>query len=164
MKLELLKNQNYAELADQVKEITESKSEDNLYEIIGNALYDSGLELAPQGYTEAAIPLSMNLKTMNYDFLKSVNFVEDTTPISKSEAMKKGKGLWKRIKTELCSNNKIKDFFTGDSNLKDNLKMLIPIILGLVSSTLALGPLGLTIAVTIIALLIKIGYQEYCEI
>lgn len=164
MKLELLKNQNYDELANQVQEIIDTKSKDDLYEIIGNALYDSGLDVSPEDYPEAAISLAIDINTKNFDFLKSVNFVEDTSPISKAEAKKKGKGLWKRIKTELCSNEKIRDFFTGNSDLKDNLKVIIPIILGLISSTLTLGPLGLAVAVAIIALLIKVGYQAYCEI
>lgn len=48
MKLELLKNQNYDELANQVQEIIDTKSKDDLYEIIGNALYDSGLDVSPK--------------------------------------------------------------------------------------------------------------------
>ncbi|MFA5298250.1 MAG: hypothetical protein WC389_08605 [Lutibacter sp.] len=164
MKLATLENQDYAQLAEQVQAIVESKSDDNLYEIIGNALYDSGLDIAPDEYPEAAIPITFDEKTVNFSILKSMKFVEDTTPISKSEAQRKGKKLWQRIKKELCGNEKIKDFFTGESNLKENLKTIIPIILGLISSTLALGPLGLAIAVAIIALLFKVGYQSYCEI
>lgn len=159
-----LENQNSNLLASQLQQIINSKSEENLYEIIGNALYDSGLQISSLQYPEATIPITLNEDSTNFNILESIKFIEDTTAITKVEAIIRGKGLLKRIKTQLCTNETIKNFFTGDNKLTDNLKVIIPIILSLISSTLALGPVGLAIAVALIALLIKIGYEAYCAV
>lgn len=68
----------------------------------------------------------------------------------------------KRIKSFVCSNKQIKDLITSETKLKDHLKSGIPVVLGLVSTSLSLGPVGMVIAITIIAWLIKKGYQKYC--
>lgn len=164
MALAALQNQDYEQLAQQVQNISKIKKEDELFEIIGNALYDSGLDVSPLSFPEATIPVTIDGETLKFNALNSLNFVEDTEPLTKEEAKKKGKGLFKRIKNELCGNESIKEFFTGKSDLKDNLKIILPVVLGLVSSTLTLGPIGLAIAVAVIALLLKVGYEAYCEI
>lgn len=164
MALATLEQQDYDQLAKQVQIISETKQEDELFEIIGNALYDSGLDVSPANFIEATIPVAFDRTTLKFNILETIQFVENTEPITKEEAKKKGKKLLKRIKNELCSNEGVKDFFTGNSDLKDNLKVIIPLVLGLVSSTLTLGPIGLAIAVAVIALLLKVGYEAYCEI
>lgn len=164
MNLAILEEQDYEKLAQDILEVSETKSEDELFEILGNALYDSGLDVAPESYDEAAIAVTFGEKATQFNILQTLDFVADSEPLAKKEAKKRGKGLFRRIKKAICSNEKIRDFLTGETELKDYLKTGIPVLLGLISSSLTLGPIGLAIATVIIALLIKVGYQKFCGI
>ena len=162
--LAILENQDYEELANEVQQIASTKSEDSLYEILGNAIYDSGLEISPIGFPEATMFRIRIKNSQKFNLIKTMDFVQNSAPLTKEEAKKEGKSLFQRIKKEICTNEKIKEFFTGESALRDYLKTIIPIILAIISSSLTLGPIGLAIAVAILALLIKVGYQAYCDI
>lgn len=70
----------------------------------------------------------------------------------------------KRIKQAICSNETIRELLTSEEKLKNHLKAAIPIVLGFISTSLSLGPIGLVLAIGAIAILIKIGYQKYCKI
>ncbi len=162
--LTTLENQDYEELAKEVQQIADTKSEDSLYEILGNAMYDSGLAVSPESFSEATT-LRVSIKSnQKFNLIKAMDFVQNSTSLSKEEAKREGKSLFQRIKREICTNEKIKEFFTGNNALSDYLKTVIPIILAIISSSLALGPIGLAITVAILALLIKVGYQAYCGV
>ncbi len=60
MNYAILEEQDYSELAQQIQEVAETKSEDELFEILGKALYESGLEVAPESYEVAAIPITFD--------------------------------------------------------------------------------------------------------
>lgn len=162
--LATLENQDYEELANEVQKIADTKSEDSLYAVLGNALYNSGLEVAPYDYPEAVMAITSIKSKHKVDFIKTIDFVGNAVPMAKIDAKEQGKGFFQRIKKEICTNEKIREFFTGKSALADHLKIIIPIILGLISSSLALGPIGLAIVITILALILKVGYQTYCDI
>lgn len=89
--------------------------------------------------------------------------MEYSQPQAVEIANQKGRKLFERIKKAVCTNKEIRNFFTGDKDLQYYLKIGIPVILALVSPSLALGPLGLAIAVIIISLILKVGYEVYCE-
>lgn len=162
MNLALLENKDTEQLAEQIDEIVNTKSKEQLFEIIGRGLYDSGLEVSDSNFPEATMPIFSD--NLNKAFLKSINFVEEDSVITATQARRKGKKLIARIKHEFCSNESIKKLFTGDGELKDYLKIIIPSVLAIVSSTLTLGTIGLAIAVSIIAIVIKSGYKSYCNL
>jgi hypothetical protein len=155
-------NQNDDELAKEVQQITGTQSEESLYGVLCHALYNGGLEVAPLDYFEPVMAIASIKSKQKINFIKTLDFVGSAVPLAESEAKKQGKSFFQRIKKEICT--KIREFFTGGNTLREYLQTLIPIILGIISSSLALGPIGLAIAVAILALLIKVGYQAYCRI
>lgn len=89
MNLALLENQDYEKMAQDILETSKTKSEDELFEILGNALYDSGLEISPEDYEEATIPISFEADTKQFNVFKTLNYVANSEPVSSKNS--KGK-------------------------------------------------------------------------
>ena len=82
-------------------------------------------------------------------------------------AVESGKSFWQRLKDQIknaiCTNSTIKDFFTGDATLGKTLRVIVPIILTAIGITV-INPMLMAALVACISLLIKAGYNAYCEI
>ena len=103
-----------------------------------------------ESYAEAIIPLGdeplLRNRYINFQILLSVKLILI---------------FWKCINFNF--NSKIKELLEGDGTLKDYLIAGIPLILAALSIA-ALNPLALAIIAAVFALIIKVGFQAYCEI
>lgn len=162
-----LSEQDIEKMAQEIMEITESKSEDELFELIGNALHDSGLTVSTSESFSVIEPKMYDQHVENFNFVKSLAYVADTQPLSPHDAKQEGKKFWQRFKDKvrniICNDPEIRKLLEGDGTLKEYLKVLIPLILTALGLA-ALNPILLAIVVAIIALIIKIGIKAYCEL
>ena len=82
-------------------------------------------------------------------------------------AVEGGGNLWQRLKEKIrhfvCTSEIIKKFFEGGGSLKEAIKTLVPIIIGALGIG-AINPFILAAIVAIISLIIKEGYNKFCEI
>jgi len=87
--------------------------------------------------------------------------------LTKANAKKEGKKFWKRFKDKLqkniCNDPKIKELLAGKGSLKDYLITGIPLVLAALGLGV-LNPVTLAIIATVFALIIKVGFEAYCEI
>jgi hypothetical protein len=113
------------------------------------------------------MPKMFNEGTEKFSMKKSMNFVSETEPLQPIEAEAEGRRFWQRFKDKIrvtiCNDSKIKELLEGDGTLKDYLIAGIPLILAYLSIP-ALYPLALAIIAAVFALIIKVGFQAYCEI
>ncbi len=162
-----LTEQDFALMAEEIDEISEAQSEDSLFEIIGNMLHDSGLTVSNSESYEIVEPKIFNQKKQKFSLKKSVAFVADTNPLTPNEAQKEGKRFWVRFKKKLrsviCNDPKIRELLDGDGNLKDFLTAGIPLVLAALG-IIMLNPLALAIIATVFALIVKVGFQVYCDV
>jgi len=156
---------DFERMAQEINEISETQSEETLLTILGNALHDSGLTISSSNSFEILQPKMFNEGTEKFSMKKSMKFVSDTDPLSPNEAEEEGRRFWQRFKDKLrvtiCNDPKIKELFEGDGSLKNYLIIGIPLILAALSITL--NPLGLVIIATVFALILKVGFQAYCD-
>jgi hypothetical protein len=157
---------DFEKMAQEIQEISETQSEDSLLESLGNALHDSGLTISTANSFEILQPKAFNEATEKFSLKKSISFVADRTPITTSEAKEEGRKFWQRFKDKLrsaiCNDPKIKELLEGDGSLKDYLIAGIPLILSALGIG-ALNPLALAIVAAVVALIVKVGFQTYCE-
>lgn len=162
-----LSEQDLEKMAQEITEINESKSEEELFELIGNALHDSGLTVSTSEGFEVIEPKMYDEHVERFNFVKSLAYVADTQPLSPQDAKQEGKKLWQRIKDKvrnvICNDPEVRKLLEGGGTLKEYLKVLIPLILPALGLA-ALNPILLAIVVAIIALIIKIGVKAYCEL
>lgn len=162
-----LSEQDFEKMAQEIQEISEIESEDSLFEIMGNALHDSGLTVSTSDSFEILQPKAYNESLEKFNLMKSVKFVSDPEPLSNKEAKKEGKRFWKRfkdkLKTTICNDSKIKELLEGDGTLKEYLMAGIPLVLAALGIS-ALNPLAMAILATVFALILKVGFKAYCEI
>ena len=158
---------DFEKMAQEITEISETESEESLLATLGNALHDSGLTDTSSNSIEVLKPKMYNEGTEKFSMRKSMNFVSETEPLQPIEAEEEGRRFWQRFKDKLrvtiCNDSKIKELLEGDGALKDYLIAGIPLILAALSIA-ALNPLVLAIIAAVFALIIKVGFQAYCEI
>jgi len=162
-----LKEAQLAAMAEQIENLVEHKSEKDLYMALGNALYDSGLDVNDEGETELVSSKFFKAGNQKVNLNESFDFVSDPTPQDKEKSKESGKKFWDRCKEELrdfiCNNPEIKDLFTKKGKLRDFLEKVIPIIINALRMA-ALGQLGLIIVASVAALIGKVGFAAYCNI
>lgn len=158
---------DFEKMAQEIQEISDQQSEDALFESIGNALHDSGLTTASDNSFEIIQPKVFNEAKEKFSMKKAYSFVADTTPLTIEESKEEGKRFWGRFKDKLkatiCNDTKIKALLLGDGTLKEYLIAGIPLILAALGIA-ALNPLALAIVGAVMALIVKVGFQAYCEI
>jgi hypothetical protein len=161
-----LSEADFEKMAQEIQEISDSQTEDSLMEIIGNALHDSGLTTSSDNSFLILQPKAFNEGIEKFSLKKSVSFVADTAPLTSVEAKEEGRRFWRRFRDKLrnaiCNDSKIRELLEGDGNLKDYLIAGIPLILAALGIGV-LNPLALAIIATVVALIVKVGFQAYCE-
>ena len=99
--------------------------------------------------------------------LKSYDYVANVKPVTRTNANKEGKKFWKRFKKKkkkaICNDPKIKELMTGNGTLKDYLITGIPLVLAALGLGV-LNPVTLAIIAAVFALILKVGFEAYCEI
>lgn len=162
-----LTESDFEKMALEINEISQTKSESELLELIGNALHDSGMTVSTNDSFEIISPKMFDEGIERFSIVKSFNFVADTNALRPTDAKKEGEKLWKRLKDKLraviCNDPRIKELITESGTLKDFLIAGIPLLLGALGLGV-LNPVLLAIIAAIFALILKIGFQEYCEI
>ncbi|GAB3656769.1 hypothetical protein GCM10028791_28850 [Echinicola sediminis] len=162
-----LTEQDYEKMAMEINEISESKSENELFELIGNALHDIGLTVSTSSTTEIITPKMFDQNLEKFSLIKSLNFVADTASMAPEGAKREGRKLWKRIKeklrTVICNDPNIQALLKGEGTLKDYLKTGIPLVMTALGLA-ALNPVLLFIVTSVFALIIKTGFAAYCEV
>lgn len=166
MNLAQMTEADFEKMALEIDEISQTNSEEELLAVLGNALHDSGLTVSSSNSFEILQPKMFNEGLEKFSMRKSMRFVSDTEPLTKPEAEAEGKRFWKRFKEKLnvaiCNDVKIKELIETQGTLKDYLIAGIPLILSALSITF-LNPLALAIVAAVFALIIKVGFQAYCE-
>jgi len=162
-----LTEQDFEKMAREIQEISETRTEDNLYEAIGYALYDSGYAVATSNSFAILQPKMYNERVEKFNMQKSIDYVADIQPLKADEARKEGKRFWGRFKNTLkkviCSDEKVAKLINGEGTLKDYLITGIPLIITALGAS-ALNPVVLAIVAAVLALIVKIGFAAYCEI
>ncbi|PLX08130.1 MAG: hypothetical protein C0596_07470 [Marinilabiliales bacterium] len=156
---------DFEKMAQEINEISESNTEDEILKLIGNALHDSGMTVVDNNSKGIIKPKMYNPEKEKFNIVKSLNFVADTKSLTPKDAKKEGKKFWKRFKEELqeaiCSDDKIKKLMDGKGTLKEYLVVGIPMVLAALG--VALNPIFLAIIAAVFALIIKVGFRAYCE-
>jgi hypothetical protein len=163
-----LTEKQYADVESQVNYIVanNSKSLDEIYSALGRSIYFcKDLEL---GYINNN---KLFIKTpSDNDFLTAKNALDllsDHQSINKDAAIEGGKRYFARlkenIKKEICTNDTIRDFFTGETALDKALRIIIPIILTALGITI-MNPFIMAAIIAILVILLKVGYTTFCEI
>lgn len=161
-----LTESDFEKMALEINEISQTKSETELLELIGNALHDSGMTVSTNDSFEIIRPKMFDEGIERFSIVKSYSFVANTNALKPKDAKKEGEKLWKRLKDKLrkviCTDPKIKELITGNGTLKDFLIAGIPLLLAALGIS-TLNPVLLAIIAAIFALILKVGFQEYCE-
>lgn len=162
-----LTEQDFEKMAQEIQTISETKSENEIFELIGNALHDSGMTVSTSKTFDIIHPKMYNESLEKFSMEKSFDFVADTEPLTAEDAKEEGRNFWKRFKDKLksaiCNDSKIRDLLTGDGTLKDYLIAGVPLILAALGLG-AINPLLLAIIAAVFALIVKVGFQAYCEV
>ena len=165
--LSQMTEQDYEKMAQEINEISQTKSETELLELIGTALHDSGLTVSTNKSSQIVQPKMFNENKEKFSVLKSLNFVVESEPLTPDDAKNEGEKFWYRFKDKLqkviCSDSRIKELITGNGTLKDFIVAGIPLVL--VALGLAtINPIFLAIIAAVFALIVKVGFQAYCEL
>lgn len=162
-----MNDQDFEKMAAEIQKISKTSTEDVLYEAIGKALDDIGFAVAADKSFSIIQPKMVNAVGEKFSMMKSLNYVTNVKPVTKLNAKKEGKKFWKRFKDKLqkaiCNDPKIKELLTGNGTLKEYLIAGIPIILAAIGLSV-LNPVTLAIIAAVFALIIKVGFEAYCEI
>lgn len=166
VQLTQLTENDFEKMAQDINELSESNTENQLLMLIGNALHDSGMTFSTANSFELVTPKMFDQSIENVNLRNIVGFVAETHPLTPNEAENEGKGFWKRFKenlrVEICTNPTIKELMLGDGTLKDYLKVGIPLVLAALGLSV-INPLVLTIIAAVFALIIKVGFNAYCS-
>jgi predicted RND superfamily exporter protein len=83
------------------------------------------------------------------------------------EAEKEGKRFWNKfknsLKTIICNNPKIQELMNGEGDLTSYLKVITLLLLAALGITL-ITPILLAAIAAILAIIIKIGFNTYCDV
>jgi hypothetical protein len=147
-------------------EALKEQDEETLFEVIGNGLHDEGykvLEDDSLGIVEENVKQNQGGISLKMAF----EHVKKSDPLSTEEASNNGKKFMKRFNEKLrkliCSNERLSDIMKGNGSLKDFLMVGIPLGLGAIGIA-ALNPVWLAIIGSVLAIILKAGYQAYCEV
>lgn len=161
-----LSEADFEKMAQEITEISETQNERSLLTILGHALHDSGLKVSSANSFEILEPKTANKSNEKFNIKNSLRYVAETDPLTPDEAEAEGKKFWKRFKdklrTALCNDSKIKQLLEGEGTLKDYLIAGIPMVLSALGIAM-LNPVALAIIGASFALIIKVGFQAYCE-
>jgi hypothetical protein len=168
-----ISDNDYSRMAYEIEEL-KSKDDKELYQALGNALYDNGFSTpkSKRSGPESAgmgpfglIPCMYDMYEEPYNITEAVKFVSDPTPISKTKAEREGKRFWKqmqdKLKEVICTDKNMQELLADENELADYLKQGIPLLLAALGIA-ALSPLWLSIVAIIFALIIKVGFKIYC--
>ena len=162
-----LTEQDFEKMAQDITKISKEKSESELFQVIGNALHDSGYGVSKADNSDLIEPKMFDQTQEKINLLKSVDFVENTDALSAEEAEKEGGRFWRRftkkLKKMICNNTKFRELLTGESSTKDYLIVGIPLVVTALGMT-ALNPVLLAIAAAVLALIAKVGFAAYCDL
>ncbi|MEN9511232.1 MAG: hypothetical protein RLZZ370_1051 [Bacteroidota bacterium] len=163
--LQNLKEEELASMAMQIESLAEQKSEKDLYLALGNALYDSGIVLDEHGAVSLDAFDFFDSKQLNLS--KSFDFVSDPTPLDKEASKTNGKKFWERFKDELrgfiCEDAKIKAYMNDQHKLRECIAAALKLIFK-VLGLLPWNPVVKFIASLVAALIVKTGFEAYCNI
>lgn len=155
---------DFEQMAAEIQYINEHQSEETLFTVIGNALHDSGLTVADGESFQLVVPKAYNEATTPFSLKSSFDFAANTQP--NNEAQKEGRKFWRRFRAKLrhtiCNDPKIQALMAQGGDLKDYLMIIIPIIMSALGFTV-LNPLALGVIAAIMALLIRTGFDAFCE-
>lgn len=160
---------DYEKMAQEIEEISKTESEESLYESIGKALRYSGLEVSTDDSFEILRPKALYEPDGIISIKKSFSLVkDDTTAVTQSEDEEEGRTFWDKFKDNLrsviCNDPKIKPLLHSVGTLKEIIKNALPYILTVLGIGLFLTPLASIIVSTVLALILKAGFQAYCQI
>lgn len=157
-----INNISMAQVINDAIEISQKNDLDDLFRTIGNGLYDENLEVIEQAGKIVLEPKAINTPTFA---MQSFMFVKNANPQSEEDNKQEGEKLFKRINTkiqkEICTNETIYSLFMKENNLKSALSQILPIVLAGIA--VSLNAIGMAILIAILALIIKVGYETYCE-
>lgn len=167
IRLSTFTDTDYERLADAIEQLSTTKSEAQILEIIGNGLRDEGYQVATDDPTRIIEPIAIDQDSRELRFPETIRYVADTEAGAESDAVTTGRNFWQRftdrLRTYLCTDAGIRKLMSGDGALKDYLKIGIPIVLaGLGIGTLS--PVMLAIVASVFALIIRKGWEAYCDL
>jgi hypothetical protein len=156
--------------------------ESEIFRIIGNSLFREGYSIDSSDENTNTIgthdlgeikllqikpSLIQNTDIRTISALKSVRFINQPLDHTPEDAESEGKKFWEKfkqkLKEEICSNERIREMILGNGSLKDYLLHGIPIVM-VALGIAALNPVILAIIVSVFALIIKVGFQAYCDL
>jgi len=154
-----LNDKNLDKMASEIEALCESRSEDELCEMIGNVLYDEGLAIAE---TDDLMLVSAmyDAKKEDFSITKIADYVMDTKPIKKGKAKKEGKIFRDKLKKMICTNETIVKYFSKGGDLKEGIKFILEIL----KKTIPISQITLVVIAAAIALILKVGINKYCGI
>lgn len=162
-----LNEQDFEKMATEIQSVSDTNSEKQLFELLGTALHISGYTVANSNSFDIIKPKMYDEKIEKFSILKSIHYYTAKSALSKKEAEEEGKSFWLRFKDKLkiaiCNDPKIKELMTGQGKLKDYLIVGIPLVLAALGVAV-LNPILLAIVATVFALIVKVGFDAYCEI
>lgn len=168
MNLANLNNHDYENLAIEILKIKDSSSEEQLIEYLGSELYSHDLEVTEEDAETMLVSSLWNEAAKQFNFKTAMYSPSMVTGSEQANFIisfkKSGKKLLKRIKKTICTSEALKELLTDSDKLGEKLKTVIPVILGVLTASVTLGPVGITFAVLVIAYLLKVGYGAYCSI
>lgn len=166
-KFEQITEQEFEKIAADVESLSQ-RDEDEIYQIIGSAL-DLSEDIGE-------VPDNLNfMSPRKYDPImekadlmsNAMGFMSTSMLRKKRNTAKDGKKFWikfkKKLKKAICSNKDIKKIITNQGTVKEYIKVGIPIIMAAMGIS-ALNPAILLIIASVFALIIKVGFEVYCEI
>jgi len=161
---DMLNEHDYEKMASEIEALS-AQSEAQLYELIGNALYDSGLSVATvPGDFGFLQPVMYNPAVERFSVARVADFVMNTKPLPKPDAQSRGKILLEKVKKAICEDAAIAALFSDNNKtLKEILKVLLPFIAKVLKIS-SFNPVVMAIIVAIAAFILKIGYKMYCEV
>lgn len=152
------------EMATQIEVLKDSEPQD-LYRVLGNALHDSGLTTS-QTNDSTVLTDKIVSSQKAFNVMAAVDFVADTTALSRAEAETEGESFSKRFQEKLriaiCTDDSVVSVFGHEGSIKDFIKASIPIVVTTLGISV-LSPLALVIISTALALLVKAGFATYCD-
>lgn len=165
--LSQMTEQDYEKMAQEINEISQTKSETELLELIGTALHDSGLTVSTSESSEIVQPKMFNENKEKFSVAKSFDFVVKSEPLTQNDAKEEGEKFWYRFKDKLqdviCTDSRIKELITGNGTLKDFIVAGIPLVLAALG-LITINPVFLAIIAAVFALILKVGFKAYCEL
>ena len=148
---------DYTNLADDALLLAE-KDENELFAFIGNGMNSLGLSIADDDQT-----LFTPVQLRTYSMFSPFSLSDNQQAVDALELGKRsGERFKEKLRRIICSNERLREIIMGEGTLREKLIIAIPVILSLLGVT-ALAPPMLAIITAAIALIIRIGFQAYCD-